>query len=141
MINKIKIIAIGKVKERYLLEGINEYMKRLTSDCKIEIVELKDEGMKKEAEKLMKYIGPHTFVLDAKGKEFSSEEFAEFLRKEEGGLEFIIGGADGISEEIKKKSKMISLSRMTYTHEMTRLFLVEQIYRGYAIIKNKPYHK
>jgi 23S rRNA (pseudouridine1915-N3)-methyltransferase len=139
MISKIRIIAIGRIKERYLLEGINEYLKRLSRFCKIEIIKLKDEGIKKDSEKISRY--SNAFVLDAKGKQFSSEEFADFLKKNEGELSFIIGGPEGISEEIKKKSKLLSLSRMTFLHEMSRLILLEQIYRGYTIINNIPYHK
>ena len=141
MISKIKIIAIGKVKEKYLLEGINEYLKRLGRYCKVEILELKDEGLVKEAEKISRYLSNNAFVLDEKGKQFSSVEFSELIKKQDGELTFIIGGPEGISAEIKQKSKLFSLSKMTFIHEMTRLILLEQIYRSYMILHNTQYHK
>lgn len=140
MTSKIKIIAVGKIKERYLQEGINEFIKRLSSLADIEIIELKDEGIKKDSEKIMKYLNNNSFILDAKGKSFSSEEFADFIKKNEQPITFIIGGPDGISEEVKNKSKLISLSKMTFTHEMTRLFFIEQIYRSFMIINNRSYY-
>jgi 23S rRNA (pseudouridine1915-N3)-methyltransferase len=140
MTSKIKIIAVGKIKEKYLQEGINEFMKRLSSLADIKIVELKDEGIKKDSEKIVKYLGNNSFILDAKGKSFSSEEFSDFIKKSEQPITFIIGGPEGITEEAKNKSKLISLSKMTFTHEMTRLFLIEQIYRSFMIINNRSYY-
>lgn len=141
MITRVKIIAIGKIKEKYLLQGIDEYLKRLNRYCKIEIIELKDEGLEKEAEKLTKYLSKNTFILDANGKTTDSEGFAELFKKEEGEITFIIGGPGGISEKLKKAAKTLSLSKMTFLHEMTRLILLEQIYRAYNIIHNTAYHK
>ena len=141
MASKIKIICVGKVKERYITEGINEYLKRLTPFLKIEIIELKDEGMKKESEKIQKYLDTNAFIMDEKGKELSSLEFAEMIKKHEGTLTFVIGGADGIENAVKSKSKTISLSRMTFVHEMARLFLIEQVYRSYMINSGRKYHR
>ena len=141
MITKIRLIAIGKIKENYIREGINEYLKRLNPFCKIEVIELKDEGPEKEAKKIENYLDAQSYLLDSKGAEFSSEDFASFLKKLEGTLTFFIGGPEGISGEIKRKCKKISLSRMTFLHEMCRLFLLEQIYRAYTIIHNRNYHK
>lgn len=138
MTNKITIVAIGKIKEDYIKKGIEEYTKRLTPYTKLEIIELKDEGIINEKKKLQKYLNNTTFVLDEKGKELSSKEFAKFIKKHEE-ITFIIGGANGIDESIKKQA--ISLSKMTFIHEMTRLILLEQIYRSYMIINNRPYHK
>lgn len=138
MTNKITIIAIGKIKEDYIKKGIEEYTKRLTPYTKLEIIELKDEGIVNEKKKIDKYLNNNAFVLDEKGKELSSKEFAKFIKKHEE-LSFIIGGANGIDESIKKQT--ISLSKMTFIHEMTRLILLEQIYRSYMIINNRPYHK
>jgi len=81
LVYKIRIIAIGRIKEKYLLEGIQEYLKRIKPFCRIEIIELKEEGIEKEAKRLIKYVDENTFVLDAQVKMFSSEEFAEFLKK------------------------------------------------------------
>ena len=108
--------------------------------CDINIIELKDEGMQKEAEKIKKHINPNTFILDAAGKELSSEEFAELLKKAEGSMTFVIGGPEGISDEIKKNAKLLSLSKMTFTHEMCRLFFLEQVYRAYMIINKRSYY-
>src|SRR3989338_2727249 len=124
---RIHLITIGKVKERYIQDGINEFLKRLQPFCKLEILELKDEGIEKESKKLEKYIGQNTFILHEKGKQFSSEEFSGFLKnKSQSEIIFIIGGHDGISEKIKQKNsgRLISMARMTFTHEMARLFLV-----------------
>jgi 23S rRNA (pseudouridine1915-N3)-methyltransferase len=141
MIPKIKIIAIGKIKERYLQEGINEYLKRLAPFCKIEILELKDEGIEKEAKKIENYLNSNSYLMDANGKESSSEEFAEFLKKSDGELILVIGGSEGISQSLKNKCKKISLSKMTFLHEMSRFILLEQIYRAYMIINKRTYHK
>ncbi|VVB66199.1 Ribosomal RNA large subunit methyltransferase H [Candidatus Gugararchaeum adminiculabundum] len=141
MISKLRIVAVGKVKEGYLLQGINEYVKRLGAFCRLELIELKDEGLVKEAKRLEKYLGAGTFILDVKGKQFTSEEFAQLVKKQEGTLTLIIGGADGIDESLKKRAPGISLSNMTFTHEMCRLFLLEQVYRAYMINTNRPYHR
>lgn len=138
--NIIRIIAVGKVKEKYLLEGIREYEKRIRPFCKIQFIELKEEGIKKDSEKIKSYLGPGTFILDSKGTQLSSEEFADFI-KNNSQLTFIIGGSEGLLEEVKKQSKLISLSRMTFIHEMCRLFLIEQVYRAFMIINKRVYHK
>lgn len=140
---KIRLIFIGKTKERYLQEGIAEYIKRLRPYCKLEIIELKDEGMEKEAKRLEKYLSPNTYLLDANGKAMDSIEFSQFLKSksEMPSLTFIIGGAEGISESLKAKTPLISLSKLTFTHEMCRLFLLEQLYRSFQILSNRPYHK
>jgi 23S rRNA (pseudouridine1915-N3)-methyltransferase len=141
MVNKIRIVAIGKVKESYLLEAIEEYTKRLAPFCKLEMIELKDKGLKEEAKMLERYLDTDTIILDVEGKRFSSEEFAKLVKDQEGTLTFIIGGADGIDDSIRKRVSTISLSKMTFTHEMCRLFLVEQIYRTYMINSNRKYHR
>jgi len=141
----IRIVAIGRVGEDYLRIGMAEYAKRLRPFCKLEVVELKDEGLKKEGERLEKYMdGPGTFVLDAAGKEMDSQAFSKLVcpnNTSTTSLTFIIGSAEGIDESIKKRALLISLSKMTFTHEMCRLFLIEQVYRGFMIAKNRPYHK
>ena len=132
----IRIVAVGRIKERYLQEGINEYLKRLKPFCKLEIVELKDEGLDKEADKLKSY--ENAFVLDAEGREYSSEEFACLVEKNDN-MTFIIGGPNGVRNDLKKRA--ISLSRMTFTHEMARMFFLEQLYRAFMIINERKYHK
>ena len=139
---KIRIVSIGKVREKYLLEGIAEYEKRLRPYCKLEWVELRDEGMAREAARLEKYLGEGTYVLDALGKEMDSLQFADFFKKQTSRqLTFIIGGAEGIMPEVKKRARLLSLSKMTFTHDMCRLFLIEQLYRAHMIVNNRSYHK
>ncbi|MGV8162687.1 MAG: 23S rRNA (pseudouridine(1915)-N(3))-methyltransferase RlmH [Candidatus Nanoarchaeia archaeon] len=140
--NKIRIIAVGKIKEAYLRGGLEEFLKRLKPYIDLEIIEIKDEGKEKESKKFLDLLGNNTFILDAEGKAFSSEEFSSFLKtNRDEKITLIIGGHDGFSDELKKKAQKISLSKMTFTHEMTRLILVEQIYRSCMIQANKPYHK
>ena len=143
MITKIKIVCVGKIKEKYILEGINEFLKRLDPFCKIKLIELKDEGLNEEAKKLKEQFSEKTLILDEKGAEFSSAEFAHLIKTLDYDLTLVIGGHNGISEELKKenKEKLFSLSKMTFTHEMARLFLIEQIYRAYMINGNRKYHK
>jgi 23S rRNA (pseudouridine1915-N3)-methyltransferase len=144
---KIKIISVGKVKNNNIKREMEELLKRLAPFCSVSLQELKDEGKKKESERmllLMKNNHADLFILDACGKNYSSEEFSEFLKeelKEKTEIVFIIGGPDGIEENVKKKARTISLSRMTFTHEMSRLILLEQIYRAFMIQSNRPYHK
>ncbi len=142
----IRLVAVGKIKEPHLAAGMAEFEKRLHPYCKLEIVELKDEGMEKEAEKMEKYsvTNPNAYILDAAGRQLDSLEFSKLVKSAELAsppLTFIIGGPDGIAPELKKKAKTISLSKMTFTHEMCRLFLLEQLYRAYQIAQNRPYHR
>lgn len=137
---QITLISVGKIKERYINEGITEYEKRLRPFCKIDSIQLKPEGIEKESQKIKNYLEENTYILDAKGKELTSIEFAEFLKKKET-IKFVIGGSDGITDEVKKKANLISLSKMTFLHEMCKLFLIEQIYRSFMINNNRTYHK
>ncbi len=141
MINKIQLITFGRVKEDYIRKGILEYWKRLQIFCKIEAIELKDQGREKNSKTLERYINENTFLLDEEGKEYSSISFSEFIKKMNQMPTFIIGGADGFNSEIKEKFNKISLSKMTMIHDMTRLFLFEQIYRSFMLLSNKKYHK
>ena len=150
----IKIITVGSIKEKYLKDAIDEYLKRLRKYTNIEIIELKDEGLvaeqkaiQLEGEKIQKNISPKDYVitLEIEGKEYSSEEFAEKLNQiqiENSNIVFVIGGSYGISNEIKAKAKMhLSFSKMTFPHQLFRVFLLEQIYRAYKILNNESYHK
>lgn len=158
---KIKIYCIGKIKENYLKEGISEYLNRLKPYCQIEIVEVNDEPIidkpndseiKKaidvEGNRLLKLIKNNEYLigLDLNRKELNSVEFADFLEKKFvlGGsnVSFVIGGSYGLSDELKKRcNDYLSLSKMTFLHQMTRLILLEQIYRAFKINKNETYHK
>ena len=144
----IRILTIGKTKESYLKQGVNDFLERISHYHKIEYVELKDKGSLKEEGKeiLEKIKDEFVVVLDERGKECGSRLFAEFLKKkciEEGrNILFVIGSASGLDEDVKKRADLLlSLSQMTFTHEMARLFLTEQIYRAFNIIKGTGYHK
>lgn len=157
---KIKIYAIGKIKEQYLKDGINEYLKRISPYSNIEIVEVIDSKVKdnpnifdikkakdEEGDRVLKLIkNDYLIGLDMNKKEFLSEEFADFLDKKmvEGGssISFVIGGSYGLSDALKARcNTSISLSKMTFLHQMTRLILLEQIYRAFKILNNETYHK
>ena len=158
---KIKIFAIGKIKEKYLKDGINEYLERIKPYSQIEIIEVNDEPIvdnphpseiKKaidiEGNRVLKLLKPNDYLigLDLNKKEMTSPEFAEFLNKKfvSGGsnISFVIGGSYGLSDELQQRcNDSISLSKMTFLHQMTRLILLEQIYRAFKINRNETYHK
>ncbi len=139
---KIKIITIGKIKEPWLSDAIQEYTNRLKTSMTIEWVLVKDdEKLQQIVEKEASYL-----CLDPSGSLYTSEAFSTFLleKLETHGsrLTFIIGGSDGIPKELKAKAThLISLSPMTFTHQCTRLILIEQIYRALEIAKGSAYHK
>ena len=150
----IKIICLGKIKEEFLVKGIEEYKKRISKYHQIEIYELLDEGindkkvaLKKEREKILKILNPKDYIvtLEIEGKELSSIEFADKIKNTfitNSNITFIIGGSFGLDEEIKNKSNFkLSFSKMTFPHQLFRLFLLEQIYRAFKINNNEEYHK
>ena len=150
----IKIITVGSIKEKYLKDAIEEYKKRLSRYTKLEIIEVKDEGLVEEKKaielestKIEKHINERDYIitLEIEGKELNSIEFAEKLEKiqiENSNIVFIIGGSYGLSDNIKKKSNWhLSFSKMTFPHQLFRVFLLEQIYRAYKINNNEKYHK
>ena len=158
---KIKIIAVGKLKEKYLKQGIAEYEKRLGKYCKFEIIEVPDEKApenlsdaemlqvkEKEGQKILSKISDQDYVyaLAIQGKEITSEGFAEQLdslsTRGTSSFVFVIGGSLGLSDEVMKRSNaQISFGRLTYPHQLMRLILTEQVYRCFRIIKGEPYHK
>ena len=158
MVN-IKIIAVGKIKESFHKEEINELSKRLSKYCKLQIIEvdeykLKDESAKsiqltleKEGESLVKHIkkDDYVFLLDLHGKEISSEKFSsqmDNLISQGKSITFIIGGSYGLSDVVRSNSNyLLKLSDMTFTHQMTRILILEQIYRAFKIINKESYHK
>ena len=154
---KIVLLAIGKTNEQYLIEGISQYQKRLKHYTQFEMLEIPNiknaknfsnaELMKREGELILKQLqsSDHLVLLDDKGKDFTSQKFAQKLQQwmlsGKKRLVFVVGGAYGFSEEIYKRgNEKLSLSKMTFSHQMVRLFFVEQIYRGYTILNNEPYH-
>ncbi|MBR2143392.1 23S rRNA (pseudouridine(1915)-N(3))-methyltransferase RlmH [Anaerovibrio sp.] len=157
---KINIVAAGRIKEKYLTDGINEFLKRLTPFANVKIIEINEERMKEnpsEAEKmqtlsneglrLLRQVpaGTYLIVLDVYGDALSSEALAEKLDSlalaGKSNITFLIGGAFGLSDEVRKAADMrLSFSAMTFTHQMVRLLLVEQIYRAFKISRGEKYH-
>ncbi len=143
---KIRILWPGKTKDRHLAEGINHYLKLLTPVTRLSVVEIREErgksrdaAMTAEAKRILKQADVF-YLLDEKGKQYTSVEFARFLQENEQ-VEFVLGGAFGVSDEVRQKSKgSIALSKMTLTHEMARLLFLEQLYRAFTILKGKEYH-
>ena len=135
----IKIISVGKIKDRSLLERIAYYSKVI--EAKLTFIELKDSNKEDEGKKISEKLSGKVFILSEEGVEFTSREFATELKKIEEDITFVIGGPFGLSEQVKAKGFIIALSKMTFTHEMCKMFLLEQIYRGISINKGKKYHK
>lgn len=144
----IKIICLGKIKEKYLVDLINDYVKRINRFHKIEIIELKDEdSLKKEEQSILKYIDQKDYIItmELEGKMMDSKEFASFLDTTfitNSNIAFIIGSSLGLSENIKAKSNFkLSFSKLTFPHGLFRGILLEQIYRAFKINNNESYHK
>lgn len=157
---KIKIYCIGKLKEQYLKDGINEYIKRISPYSSVEIIEVMDSKIKdnpnffdiikaknEEGQRVLKLLkNDYLIGLDLNKKEMTSEEFADFINNKmvEGGssISFVIGGSYGLSDELKSRcNTFITLSKLTFLHQMSRLILLEQIYRSFKILNNETYHK
>lgn len=157
----ITILAVGRLKEKYLVEGTAEYLKRLSAYARMEVVEVRDEGFaescppmelekvkEKEGERLLKRLRPGTFLiaLDLQGKMFSSEEMARLFSKMalegKGDITFVIGGALGLPQKVLERADLrLSFSRLTFPHQLIRIFLLEQIYRWFKIARGEPYHR
>ena len=158
---KITVIAVGKIKEKYLKDALAEYSKRLSRYCKLEIIEVADEKTPhqaseaaedliraKEGERILKHIRDDMFVitLEIGGKMLTSEEFADKIEtlgvQGKSSIAFVIGGSIGLGKEVLKRSDFaLSFSKMTFPHQLMRVVLLEQVYRGYRIMNGEPYHK
>ena len=158
---RITLITVGKIKEKYLRDAIAEYSKRLSRYCKLEIVEVADEKTpdqaseaaeenirNKEGERILKHIRDDMYVitLEIGGKMLSSEEFADKINslgvQGKSSIAFVIGGSIGLGKEVLRRSDYaLSFSKMTFPHQLMRVILLEQIYRGYRIMAGEPYHK
>lgn len=156
----IKIYAIGKIKDFYK-SGVDEYVKRISGYSKIEIIEVKDDSLSEkpsqseinkakdnEGKRVLSLVKNNEFLigLDLQKREFNSEEFAKFLNDSlitnGANISFVIGGSYGLSDELKKRvNTSITLSKLTFPHQLARLVLLEQIYRAFKIINNETYHK
>lgn len=157
----IAIISVGKIREKYFSDGCLEYIKRLSPFCKLKVYEIDEEALSdnpsekeiksalsKEGVKILKLIPPKAFViaLCIEGEQQDSVAFSKLIDKAqlsgEGSITFIIGGSNGISGEVKRRSDFkLSFSEMTFPRQIARLLLLEQIYRGYSILNNGKYHK
>ena len=155
---KIKIIALGKIKEKFLKDGIDEFAKRLTPYTNLDItelnpIEIKDENLtdkilQQEGEKILSLIKKDSYVvtLEIKGKQLSSEEFSQKINDITNlgynELIFVIGSSCGLSPIVSQRANFkLSISKMTFLHQFARLLLIEQIYRAFKILKNESYHK
>ena len=158
---RINIVCVGKIKEKYLKLGIDEFKKRLSKYCKLEIIELEDEKApenlsdkemliikEKEGKKILSKIKDNSYViaLAIDGKNLSSEELAQTINKlgvrGVSNITFVIGGSLGLSDEVLSRADYkLSFSKMTFPHQLMRLILLEQVYRAYRINNGAPYHK
>lgn len=151
---RCRVIWLGKTREPWIRTGIDEYAARIKRYLPLTVDELKDEkdatleeGRRREGERLLKQLSPNAVLvaLDERGQQMDSVKFAEFIGKHRDGgtaeLVFAIGGAYGFSDEVRSRAaKVLALSAMTFTHQMVRPFLLEQIYRACTILNNEPYH-
>lgn len=158
---KIKIIGVGKLKENYLKEGIQEYVKRLQAYADVEVIEVEDEPIPKnpslaqevmvkarEGRRVLDKVKQADFMilLDVAGTEMDSVDLSKYLQKQmidgHSTIDFVLGGSLGNSEDVLERADYrLSMSRMTFPHQLARLILVEQIYRSFKIMKGEPYHK
>jgi len=140
----IKVISVGRIKDKFILAKINEFVKRISFDAKLKLVEIKDSTKEKEGKKLLEILSKeqgYIFAMSEEGAQMTSRQFAARMDSIQKQMVFIIGGPFGLTDEVKKKADCIfSLSKMTFTHEMAKLFLLEQIFRGITIIKGRGYH-
>ena len=143
----IKIVCVGKIKEAFYRDAIDEYMKRMGKYHKVEIIEVSDSNIKDEKELILKRIDKKDYIitLEIEGKENTSIEFSKLIDRtlmERSNIIFIIGGSDGLDDEIKRISNYkLSFSKMTFPHQLFRVILLEQIYRAFKIMNNESYHK
>ena len=144
----IKIICVGKIKEKYLSDLINDYKMRISKYHKIEIIELKDSDKKRESSEILQSVKStdYNILLDIQGEEFTSIEFSTFMSKVftnmNGNITFIIGGSDGVEDSLRDVvDKRISFSKLTFPHQLFRVLLLEQLYRSYKINNHESYHK
>ncbi len=150
---KIKVLWVGKSRDPWVKDAIAEYAGRIRRYMPLELIDIRDEKgaeaeemRRRECERLEKHISPGAtlILLDERGEQLDSPGLATFVGKQRdsgvGELIFAIGGAYGFSEEFRRRGKLLSLSKMTFTHQMVRAFLLEQIYRAFTILNGEPYH-
>lgn len=152
MIN-INLVCVGNLKEKFSKDEQAEYQKRLSAFCNLNIIEVKEQNqfenkdviLEKEAEEITKKLKGYVILCDIKSREYSSEQFAEKIQKlmlDNSTITFVIGGSYGVSQKIRELSKeKISFSQMTFPHNLFRIMCLEQLYRAFAILNGKTYHK
>lgn len=156
---RLKVVLVGKVREKYLRAGIDEYLKRLAPYAKVELLELADEPVPEKASaaeeeqararegaRILKAVDGYVVALDLRGEQLSSEELAGFLQERalrgQSTVSFVIGGSTGLAPAVlQQASSRLSLGRMTFLHQMVPLLLLEQVYRAFKITHAEPYHK
>ncbi|MEI6306261.1 MAG: 23S rRNA (pseudouridine(1915)-N(3))-methyltransferase RlmH [Deltaproteobacteria bacterium] len=150
---KLRVLWVGKSRDPWVKESIDEYAGRIRRYCPLELIDIRDEKgataedmRRRECERLENHIPPGAtlVLLDETGEQMDSAAFADFIRKQRdtgtGEIVFAIGGAYGFSDEFRRSGRLLALSRMTFTHQMVRPFLLEQIYRAFTILNGEPYH-
>lgn len=153
----INIICVGNIKEKFYIDALKEYEKRLSAFCKFNIIELRETNYsnpspseiekikQEEGKKILEKLKKFNVLLSLKGKEFTSEELASFILEKQqvtSEINFIIGGSYGVSREVEENVQFkLSFSKLTFPHQLMRVILIEQIYRAFTIIHNKGYHK
>lgn len=150
---KLKVLWVGKSRDPWIKEGINDYAGRIRRYSPMELLDIRDEKgaeaeemRRRECERLEKQVSPGAtlILLDERGEQMDSPALAAFVGRQRdsgvGELIFAIGGAYGFSEDFRRRGKLLALSRMTFTHQMVRIFLLEQIYRAFTILNGEPYH-
>ncbi|HIJ82271.1 MAG TPA: 23S rRNA (pseudouridine(1915)-N(3))-methyltransferase RlmH [Desulfuromonadales bacterium] len=150
---KIKVLWVGKSRDLWVKDAIDEYVGRIRRYMPLELIDIRDEKgaeaeemRRRECERLEKHIpaGATLILLDERGEQLDSPKFAAFIGTQRdsgvGELIFVIGGAYGFSEDFRRRGKLLALSKMTFTHQMVRPFLLEQIYRAFTILNKEPYH-
>lgn len=149
----INLVCVGNLKEKFSVDAVNEYAKRLSAFCKLNIIEVKEQNqlenpeviIEREGNDILKKVEGYLVALDREGEELSSEKFAEFLNEvslKASKITFVIGGSYGISDAVKTRAdKKLSFSKLTFPHNLFRVMFVEQLYRAFTIIAGKSYHK
>lgn len=154
----INLVCVGNIKEKFFVEGVKEYQKRLNAFCKLNIIEVKESNFnsptnseieiikQNEAKEIKKHLTKYNILFNIQGKSLTSVEFANFISKKQieslSELTFIIGGSYGVTDEIKNLVQYnLSFSNLTFPHQLFRVMCLEQIYRAFTIINNKTYHK
>jgi 23S rRNA (pseudouridine1915-N3)-methyltransferase len=150
---KLRILWVGKSREAWVKEAVAEYTGRIKHYAPLELCEVRDEKgaeaeemRRRECERMEKQVPPGAVLvlLDERGEQMDSPALAAFIGKQRdcgtGEMVFAIGGAYGFSEEFRRRGRLLALSKMTFTHQMVRVFLLEQVYRAFTILNNEPYH-